>query len=76
MNNAVFNTVMTSKTIAKFRSENPLEVGRVGDYTFYECPRRGDESPLYATDGNGTWGKTHHWEVPSIEEIAAFEVVA
>ena len=70
MDHPVFSAIMTSKAIDKFRSENPERMGVVGGYTFYECPRRGDESPLYATDGNGTWGRTWHWEVPHLDEIA------
>ncbi len=32
----------------EFLVSNPTHVGTVADIRFYECPKRGDESPLIA----------------------------
>jgi hypothetical protein len=70
MEHPVFANIMTTRAISKFKSMNPTIIGRVSGYTFYECPVHGDETALYATDGNGNWGKTWFWEVPQFDEIA------
>ncbi len=69
MQHTVFANIMTTRAIAKFKSMNPTVIGRVSGYTFYECPVHGDQTALYATYGNGNWGKSQFWELPQVEEL-------
>jgi hypothetical protein len=43
-------------------------IGQVAGFKFYECPRKGDESPLLCEHG-GVWYRTGFWEVPLAEEV-------
>ena len=68
----VYSKQLGPKGRAKFFALNPSLIGTVGDYTFYECPVRGDESSLYAVNKvDGSWGRTWHHDVPSLDEVYA-----
>jgi hypothetical protein len=45
---------------------NPTLVGIVAGVSYYECPYRGDESPLRYIDSEGKLRTSDYWELEDI----------
>ncbi len=53
-----------------FMSRDPMLVGVVGSWKFYEHPTRGDEAPLVGVNtATRECVLTSFWDVPSLEEL-------
>ena len=75
MTHTVFSKILPHDDLAAFAAKEPMLLGYVAGYAFYEHPTKGDEAPLYAVGPQEReWGCTHFWDVPSVDELVEFEV--
>jgi hypothetical protein len=62
---------MLTENAKNFLAKNPVLIATVAGIRFYECPVRGDESPLRYITPEGKLKTSDFWEAPSLEEVLA-----
>jgi len=62
---------MTHAEMMQYKNARLEYIGKVGTWTFYECPFEGDETPLLAMPETGEQilYRTCFWDMPHLEEL-------